>query len=68
MAELGYYDFDITPIKDLIKVVHLLINMRFNPKNITFSFCPDYIKKVRALYIYGELIPRELVSRHCNLK
>ena len=57
MIELGYYGFDTTPVKDLIKIVHSPTNMRFAPKNV------DYIKDVREyvenkgnkiLYIYGE--------------
>ena len=34
MVELGYYGFDTTPVKDLIKVVHSPTNLRFAPKNV----------------------------------
>ena len=63
MTELGYYGFDTTPVKDLIKIVHEPTNLRFAPKNTDLTFNPDYIKEVRdyvenqghkILYIYGE--------------
>ncbi|PHQ57731.1 MAG: hypothetical protein COC16_00080 [Lutibacter sp.] len=63
MTELGYYGFDTTPVKDLIKVVHKPTNMRFTPKNVDLTFNSNYIKEVRdyienkgnkILYIYGE--------------
>ena len=63
MTELGYYGFDTTPVKDLIKVVHEPTNLRFAPKNVDLTFNSDYIKEVREyvenrgnkiLYIYGE--------------
>jgi hypothetical protein len=63
MKELGYYGFDTTPVKDLIKVVHKPTNMRFAPKDVNIVYNPNYIKKVRdyaenkgdnILYVYGE--------------
>ena len=63
MIELGYYGFDIKPVKDLLKVVKKPTNMRFAPKNTDLTYKPEYIKKVRdyvenngnqILYIYGE--------------
>jgi len=63
MTELGYYGFDTTPVKDLLRVVHKPTNLRFAPKNVDLTFNPNYIKKVRdyvenqgnkILYIYGE--------------
>ena len=63
ITELGYYGFDTTPVKDLIKVVHEPTNLRFAPKNVDLTFNPNYISKVRdyvenqgnkILYIYGE--------------
>ena len=63
MTELGYYGFDTTPVKDLIKVVHEPTNLRFAPKNTDLTYNPDYIKDVRnfvenqghkILYVYGE--------------
>ncbi len=63
MTELGYYGFDITPVRDLLKVAHQPTNLRFAPKNVDLTYNPDYIKKVRnyienygdkILYIYGE--------------
>lgn len=63
MIELGYYGFETTPVKDLIKVVHSPTNMRFAPKNVDLTYNPNYIKDVREyvenkgnkiLYIYGE--------------
>ncbi|SDW50746.1 PS-10 peptidase S37 [Lutibacter oricola] len=63
MTELGYYGFDTTPVKDLLKVVHKPTNLRFAPKNTDLTFNPNYIKEVRdfvenkgnkILYVYGE--------------
>lgn len=63
MIELGYYGFDTTPVKDLIKVVHEPTNLRFSPKNVDLTYNQDYINEVRdfvenkgkqILYIYGE--------------
>jgi len=62
ITELGYYGFDTTPVKDLLKVVHEPTNLRFAPKNIDLSYNPTCIKEVREfaenkgkqiLYIYG---------------
>lgn len=62
MTELGYYGFDITPVKDLIKVVKKPSNLRFAPKNVDLTFNPNYMKDVldyvenkgnKILYIYG---------------
>ncbi|WP_456376089.1 S28 family serine protease [Lutibacter sp.] len=63
MTELGYYGFDTTPVKDLLKVVHTPTNLRFAPKNVAVTYNPKYIQNVREyvenkgnkiLYIYGE--------------
>ena len=63
MTELGYYGFDLTPVKDLLKVVKSSSNSRFAPKNVNLTYDSNYIKKVRnyvenegdnILYIYGE--------------
>ncbi|NQY28415.1 MAG: hypothetical protein HRT69_02980 [Flavobacteriaceae bacterium] len=63
MIELGYYGFDFTPVKDLLKVVTSTSNNRFAPMNVDLTYNPNYIKKVRnyvenkgdqILYIYGE--------------
>lgn len=63
MVELGYYGFDTTPVKDLLKVVHHPTNLRFAPKDTDLTYNSDYIKSVRdfvenkgkkILYIYGE--------------
>lgn len=63
MTELGYYGFDITPVKDLLKVVHNPTNLRFSPKNVDLTYNSNYIKEVREfvenkgnkiLYVYGE--------------
>ncbi|MDO9137859.1 MAG: S28 family serine protease [Lutibacter sp.] len=63
LTELGYYGFDTTPVKDLLKVVHNPTNKRFAPKNADLTYNPDYINEVRdfvenkgnkILYIYGE--------------
>jgi len=66
MTELGYYGFDTTPVKDLIKVVHKPTNLRFAPKNVDLTYNRAYIKAVRdyaenkgnkILYIYGAYDP-----------
>ena len=63
MTELGYYGFDTSPVKDLLKVVLKPTNLRFAPKNVDLTYNPNYIKNVRdfienkgkkILYIYGE--------------
>ena len=63
MTELGYYGFDITPVKDLIKVVKKPSNLRFAPKDVDLTFNPNYMNDVRdyvenkgnkILYIYGD--------------
>ncbi|WP_066336179.1 S28 family serine protease [Flavobacterium crassostreae] len=65
MAELGYYGFDFTPVKDLLTVVTSTSNNRFAPKN-TPAYNPNYIKEVRnyletkgekIMYIHGGLDP-----------
>jgi hypothetical protein len=64
MVELGYYGFDTTPVKDLLRVVHKPTNLRFAPKGVDLTYDPNYIKEVRdfvenkgnkIIYIYGEL-------------
>jgi len=63
LTELGYYGFDTTPVKDLLKVVYEPTNKRFAPKNVDLTYNPNYINEVRdfvenkgnkILYIYGE--------------
>lgn len=63
LTELGYYGFDTTPVKDLLKVVHEPTNKRFAPKNVDLTYNSNYINEVRdfaenkgnkILYIYGE--------------
>ncbi|MEC3906720.1 S28 family serine protease [Tamlana sp. 2201CG12-4] len=62
MKELGYYGFELEPVKDLLKVVNSTSNKRFAPKDVDLTYNPDYIKRVRdyaenkgdhILYIYG---------------
>ncbi|WP_418604639.1 S28 family serine protease [Hwangdonia sp.] len=62
MVELGYYGFDLEPVKDLLKVVKSSSNMRFAPDDVDLTYNPEYIKNVRdfvenkgdhILYIYG---------------
>lgn len=62
LSELGYYGFDFEPVRDLLKTVKSTSNSRFAPKEVTITYNPKYIKKVRKyvetkgnkiLYIYG---------------
>ncbi|MCL6293978.1 S28 family serine protease [Jejuia spongiicola] len=66
MRELGYYGFDLEPVKDLLKVVKSPSNLRFAPTDVDLTYNPEYIKKVRdyaenkgnnILYIYGAYDP-----------
>lgn len=66
LKELGYYGFDLEPVKDLLKVVRSSSNIRFAPRNVDLTYNPNYIQKVRdyveqqgdqVLYIYGEYDP-----------
>ncbi len=66
MRELGYYGFDLAPVKNLLKVVSSSSNKRFSPEDVDLTYNPEYIKKVREyvetkgdkiLYIYGEYDP-----------
>lgn len=66
LKELGYYGFDFTPVKDLLKVVKNTSNNRFAPKNVDLTYNPNYITKVRdfvenkgdkIIYIYGAYDP-----------
>jgi len=66
MVELGYYGFDLEPVKDLLKIVKSPSNMRFAPNNVDLTYNPEYIKKVRdyvenkgnkILYINGSYDP-----------
>lgn len=62
IKELGYYGFDLEPVKDVLKVVTNSSNIRFAPKETDLTYNPNYIKQVREyvenkgnniLYIYG---------------
>ncbi len=66
MVELGYYGFDLEPVKDLLIKVKSSTNARFAPSNVEMIYNPNYIKKVRnyvetkgdkILYIYGAYDP-----------
>lgn len=66
MKELGYYGFDFSPVKDLLKVVKSTSNIRFAPKDVDLTYNPNYITKVRdfvenkgdkIIYIYGAYDP-----------
>ncbi|AMA49700.1 S28 family serine protease [Flavobacterium covae] len=65
-TELGYYGFDLSPVKDLLRIVKSPSNSRFAPRNIDLKYDKSYIKQVRdytekkgtkILYIYGGLDP-----------
>ncbi|WBX74060.1 S28 family serine protease [Tenacibaculum pacificus] len=49
MRELGYYGFDLEPVKDLLKVVKSSTNSRFAPKNVDLTYNPSYIKEIRNI-------------------
>jgi hypothetical protein len=62
MTELGYYGFDTTPVKDMLRYAKNPTNKRFAPKDVDLTYNPEYIKEVRnyvenkgdrILYIYG---------------
>lgn len=62
MTELGYYGYDFTPVKNLLKFVKTTSLVAFGPQDVDLTYNPDYIKKVRdfvenkgdhILYIYG---------------
>lgn len=66
MIELGYYKFDLEPVKDLLQVVKSPSNKRFAPSGVDLTYNPDYIKNVREfvenkgdhiLYINGAYDP-----------
>ena len=66
MIELGYYGFDLAPVKDLLVEVKSSTNARFAPTGVDLTYDPDYVKDVRdyvenkgdkILYIYGEYDP-----------
>ncbi|AND63382.1 hypothetical protein AX766_02565 [Flavobacterium covae] len=65
-TELGYYGFDLNPVKDLLRIVKSSSNNRFTPRNIDLKYDKLYIKQVRdyiekkgskIIYIYGGLDP-----------
>ncbi|OIQ41772.1 MAG: hypothetical protein BM563_00205 [Bacteroidetes bacterium MedPE-SWsnd-G1] len=66
MIELGYYGFELEPLKDLLSVVKSSSNLRFAPKGVEMNYNSDYIKEVREyietkgdklVYVYGEMDP-----------
>lgn len=66
MIELGYYGYDLKPVKDLLEYVKTSSLACFGPQNLDLTYNPNYIKEVRdyvenkgnnILYIYGEYDP-----------
>ncbi|TXD53288.1 S28 family serine protease [Polaribacter sp. IC063] len=62
MTELGYYGYDFTPVKDVLKFVKTTSLMSFAPQDVALTYNPKYIKEVidyienngnDMLYIYG---------------
>lgn len=62
MTELGYYGYDLKPVKDLLKHVKTSSLICFGPQDVDLTYNPNYIKNVRdymenkgdkTLYIYG---------------
>jgi len=62
MTELGYYGYDFTPVKGLLKHVKTSSLAFFGPQDVALEYNPNYIKEVRGyieskgnkiLYIYG---------------
>lgn len=62
MTELGYYGYDLEPVKGLLKYVKTSSLACFGPQDVDLTYNPDYIKTVRnylenkgnkVLYIYG---------------
>ncbi|MFY0630616.1 MAG: hypothetical protein JXR05_09555 [Flavobacteriaceae bacterium] len=66
MTELGYYGYDLKPVKNLLEHVKTSSLACFGPQDMDLSYNPNYIKEVRdyvenkgneILYIYGEYDP-----------
>ena len=62
MTELGYYGYDFTPVKDLLRHLKTSSLICFGPQDAALDYNPNYIKQVRdyienkgnkILYIYG---------------
>lgn len=62
MTELGYYGYDFTPVKDLLRHVKTTSLVTFAPEKVDLTYNSNYIKEVRnyienkgnnILYIYG---------------
>ena len=62
MTELGYYGYDLNPVKGLLKYVKTASLLCFGPKEVDLSYNSNYIEEVRnymenkgdkTLYIYG---------------
>lgn len=66
MTELGYYGYDFTPVKGMLKHVKTTSLACFGPQDVDLTYNPNYIKEVRdyvenkgdkILYIYGGYDP-----------
>lgn len=63
MLELGYYGFDTTPVKGLLRKVKEPTNLFFAPQNVPMDYKKGYMKDIltnienngeQMIYIYGE--------------
>ncbi len=66
LTETGYYNYDITPFKDLIKYIDKPTYSFMAPKNVSITYDPKPLQEVNEfiqtkgnnmLYIYGGLDP-----------
>lgn len=66
LTEIGYYNYDITPFKGLIKYIDKPTYSFMAPKNVAITYNPKPLQEVdefiknkgnNILYLYGELDP-----------
>ena len=76
MTELGYYGYDLNPVKGLLKYVKTSDLLCFGPIDVDLSYNSNYIKEVRdyvenkgnkMLYIYGGNDPWGACAPNPNL-
>jgi len=77
LTELGYYNYDITPLKGLIKYIDKPTYSFMAPANVTITYNPKPLQEVNEfiqtkgnniLYLYGELDPWSSCSANISNK